>query len=141
VPRKWQTNTLGRWPPDDPLYFIDPNAIELGDLGLRHPIIRQGANATELGRRNMQRLAFDRRPPFDRLRFRRGHSLRRHHWHHRRDHENAGLASRLLLGRGGAIQSRCRRLRRRRPRPRLEQIFRVLTRSIGPLAITIIGRP
>jgi hypothetical protein len=49
------------------------------------------------------------------------------------------LASRLLLGRGGTIQSGCRRLRRRRPRPRLEQIFRVFTRSVDPLAITMIG--
>jgi hypothetical protein len=46
-------NCLGcRWL-DDPLYFIDPNPIKLGDLGLRHPVIRQGANATELRSRNM----------------------------------------------------------------------------------------
>jgi hypothetical protein len=87
----------------------------------------------------MERLAFDRRPAFDRLRFRSEHSLCRPHWHHRRNQENAGLASRLLLGRGGAIHSGCRRIQRRRPRPRLEQIFRVLTRSIDPLAITMIG--
>jgi hypothetical protein len=49
------------------------------------------------------------------------------------------LAPRLFFGRAGAVQRGCRHLQGRRPR--LEQIFRVFTRSIDPLAITMIGRP
>jgi hypothetical protein len=35
--------------PDNPLYLVDTDPIELCDLLPRHPVARQGADATELG--------------------------------------------------------------------------------------------
>jgi hypothetical protein len=37
--------------PDNPLYLVDSDPIELCDLRPRHPVGRQGADATELGDR------------------------------------------------------------------------------------------
>jgi hypothetical protein len=128
---------LGLRQSDDPLYFTDLDPVNLGDLGLRHSVVCQGTNATELGRRNVKKLAFGGGPLFDRFRFRRDNALCRLHWHHRRDHKDARLALRLFFGRAGAVQRGRQNLPRRGPRP--EQIFRVLTRSVDPLAITMIG--
>ena len=130
---------LGLRRSDYTLYFTDLDPVNLGDLGLRHAVVCQGTNATELGRRNVKSRAFDDGPLFDRFRFRRDNALCRLHWHHRRDHKDARLALRLFFGRAGAVQRGRRNLPRREPRP--EQIFRVLTRSVDPLAITMIGRP
>ena len=130
---------LGLRPSDDPLYFADLDPVNLGDLGMRHAVVCQGTNATELGWRNVERRAVGDGPSFDRLRFRRDNALCRLHWHHRRDHKDARLALRLFFGRAGAVERGRAHLQGRRPR--LEQIFRVLTRSVDPLAITVIGRP
>ena len=126
---------LGLRPSDYPLYFTDLDPINLGDLGLRHSVVCQGTNATELGRRNVKRRAFGGGPPFNWFRFRRDHGLWRRYWHHWRDHKDARLAPRLFFGRAGAVQRGRRTLPRRRPR--LEQIFRILTRSVDPFAITM----
>ena len=46
---------------DDPIYFIDNDPIELCDLCPRHPVLRQSADATELGDRYPAGLTPDRR--------------------------------------------------------------------------------
>jgi len=138
-PDSRMVGTLGLRPSYYPRYFTDLDPVNLGDLGLRHSVVCQGTNATELGSWNVKRRAFGDGPLFDRFWFRRDNALFRLHWHHRRDHKDAGLAPGLFFGRAGAVQPGRRHLPRRRLR--LEQIFRVLTRSVDPLAITMIGRP
>ena len=130
---------LGLRPSDYTLYFTDLDPVNVRDLGLRHSVVCQGTNSTELGRRNVKRPAFGGQPLSDRFLFRRDNALCCLHWHHRRDHKNARLALRLFFGRADAVQRGRWNLPRRGPRP--EQIFRVLTRSVDPLAITMIGRP
>jgi hypothetical protein len=83
--------------PDNPLYLVDCNYIELCDLRTRHPVPRQGADATELGGRYPAGLAPDRcRSPFL-LRFRSRFDPRSSHWRYRRDREDTWLPSRLVL--------------------------------------------
>src|SRR5712671_3944558 len=80
---------------EDPIYFLDSNPIELRDLGLRHPVLRQSADATKLGGRDLP-LGGRLSPYLFRLRSR--FDLRCIHRHHRRDREDTWLPSRLMLG-------------------------------------------
>jgi hypothetical protein len=83
---------------DDALYFADSNPIELRDLGLRHPVLRQSADATELGGRYPAGLAPDRRRSPYLFLFRSRFDLRCSHRRHRRDREDTWLPSRLVIG-------------------------------------------
>ena len=83
---------------DDPLDLVDTDPIALGDLRLRHPIAGQGADTPEL--RGRYRAGFPPARPLPSywLRLSRRFAFCRAHWHHRRDSEDARLASRLVLG-------------------------------------------
>jgi hypothetical protein len=83
--------------PDNPLYLVDCNYIEIGDLCPRHPVLRQGTDATELGDRYLAGLAPDHRLSPNLLRFRSRFDLRCSHRRHRRDREDTWLPSRLVL--------------------------------------------
>jgi hypothetical protein len=133
--------TLGRRLSDDPFYFTDLDPVNLRDLRPGHSVVCQGTNATELGRRDVKRRAFGGGPLFDGFWFRRSNARCRLHWHYRRDHKDARLAPRLFFVRVSAVQRGRRYLQCRRSRPRLEQIFRILTRSVEPFAITMRVRP
>jgi hypothetical protein len=118
----------------DPLDLIDADAVELGDLLWRHPIIGQGAHPTKLRGRDFLRHTPLSPRPWSRT------SLRRRrvcpcggHRDDRRNSENARLARRLDVGRRDTICPRCVRARRRLFRP--EQVFRLLPRPIDPFAI------
>jgi hypothetical protein len=50
------------WAAHDPFYFVDSNSIEFCDLLPRHPVARQGADTTGLGRRYLAGLTLDCRP-------------------------------------------------------------------------------
>src|SRR4051812_7033174 len=65
--RRFVTSTAATY---DALYLVDSHPIELRDLGLGHPILRQSADATELGGRYPAVLAPDRRRSPCLLRFR-----------------------------------------------------------------------
>ena len=79
----------------DTLYLVDSHPIELCDLLSRHPVVRQSADATELGGRDLP-LGGCLSPYLLRLRSR--FDLRCIHRHHRRDREDTWLPSRLMLG-------------------------------------------
>ena len=49
--------------PDDPVYLVDGDRIELRDLRAAHPVARQCADTTELGGRYPTGLSPDRYPP------------------------------------------------------------------------------
>jgi hypothetical protein len=85
------------WAPDNLLYLVDNDPIELCDLCPRHPVLRQSADATELGDRYLAGLTPDRRRSPYLLRFRGRLDLRGIHRHHRRDREDTRLPSRLVL--------------------------------------------
>src|SRR3984893_7580135 len=117
----------------DPLNLVDCDAIKLGDLGTRHPIIDQSAHPPEL-----RGWYFQGRAPFGPLRWRpdprRGWGARcGGHWDHRRNSENARLARWMEISRRTPIHLRRFCMRRRLPWP--EQVFRLLPRSIDPVAI------
>src|SRR5262245_66208268 len=80
--------------PDDLLYFVDTDAIKVGNLRLRHAIACQRADAPEL--RCGYRAGFAPDGPLPSCRFRLGSRfyLRRFHRHRRRDAEDSRLASR-----------------------------------------------
>jgi hypothetical protein len=119
------------WATHDPLYFVDSNSIEVCDLLPRHPVDRQGADATVLGSGYLAGL---RASPhllligwcFD---------LRCTHRHLRRDGEDTWLAPRLLLSRRRGIRGGLWRVRAYGLLPRLEQVFGVLASSVDPLTI------
>jgi hypothetical protein len=50
------------WAAHDPRYFVDSNSIEVCDLLPRHPVGRQGADATVLGSGYLAGLTPDCRP-------------------------------------------------------------------------------
>ena len=81
----------------DTVYFADSNSIELRDLGVRHPVVRQSADATELGARYIAVIAPGHCRSRYLLRFRSRFGFRRFDRRHRRDREDTWLPSRLRL--------------------------------------------
>ena len=126
--------------PDDPLYFVDTDAIKLGDLRLCHAIARQRADAPELRCGYRAGFAPDCPPPSCRFRLGRRFYLCRFHWRRRQDAEDTRLASRLRFGgRDGVFGRRCR-VDRPGLRPRLKQVFRIFSRSVDLFAINVSVR-
>ena len=82
---------------NDLLYLVDGDPIELRDLDLRQPVVRQGADATELGGRYLAGLAPDRRRSPYLLRCRSRLDLRCIHRRHRPDREDTRLPLRVVL--------------------------------------------
>jgi hypothetical protein len=123
------------WATHDPLYFVDSNSIEFCDLLLRHPVARQGADATVLGSRYLAGLMPDRRPLPYLLLIGWCFDLRCTRRHLRRDRKDAWLAPRLVLSRRHGIRDGCWRVRAYGLLPRLKQVFSVLASSVDPLTI------
>jgi hypothetical protein len=65
----------------DPIYLVDSDPINLCDLRPRHPISRQGTDATKLGGRYLAGLALGGRLSPYLFRFRSRFELRRSHRH------------------------------------------------------------
>src|SRR5262249_20305628 len=125
---------------DDALYLSDSNSIEFCDLLLRHPVVRQGPDAAELGGRDLTGLTPDRRPPPYRFRFGRRFDPRRANRPLRRDRKDAWLEPRLVLSRrwdiwGGSLHVCTYGLL-----TRLEEVFGDLAGSADPFAIITSGR-
>jgi hypothetical protein len=127
-------------PSNDPIYFADCHFIEIGYLRLRHPVVRQGAHSTELGGRYLAGLALDGRPSPYHRRFRGRFDLRCSHRSHRWDCEDTWLPSRLVLSRRSIIRGRCWCVSTCDPLRWLEQIFRILARSVDPFTIVVSAR-
>jgi hypothetical protein len=123
------------WATHDPLYFVDSNSIEFCDLLPRHPVARQGADATVLGSGYLAGLTLDRRPSPYRFRFGGYFDLGCTNRPLRRDCEDTWLAPRLLLSRRRGIREGCWRVRTYGLLPRLEQVFSDLASSVDPLTI------
>jgi hypothetical protein len=123
--------------PDDPLYLVDADPIEFGDFRLRHSVVRQGADPTELRGRYHAGAAPDRPPSSRRLWLGWRLVSRGAHRHHRRNSENARLASRFVFGGEDRVRSRYRGLSGPGLWPRLKQVFRVSTRSVDLFAIIL----
>jgi hypothetical protein len=126
--------------PDDPLYLVDTDPIQLGDLRLRHPIARQGTHASELRGWYRAGVAPDRPLPSYRFWLDRPFYHWRFHWHRRRDSENTRLALRFGRGeRDGVLGGRCR-IGRPGLRSRLKQVFCVSARPVDLFSISISAR-
>jgi hypothetical protein len=123
------------WAARDPLYFIDSNSIDLCNLLPRHPVARQGADATVLGSRYLAGLMPDRRPPPYLLLIGWCFDLRCTHRHLRRDCEDPWLAPGLLLSRRRGICGGCWRVSTYGLLTWLEQVFSELANSVDPLTI------
>src|SRR3984893_12458399 len=123
------------WATYDSLYFVDSNSIEVCDLLPRHPVARQGADATVLGSGYLAGLTPDRRPSPHLLLIGWFFDLRCTRRHLRRDGEDTWWAPRLLLSRRRAIRGGCWRVRAYGFLPRLKQFFGVLASSVDPLTI------
>jgi hypothetical protein len=123
------------WAAHDPLYFVDGNPIEVCNLLPRHPVARQGADATVLGSRYHAGLTSDDRTSLYRLRFGGRLDLRFERWRPRRDCEDTWLAPMMLFSRRRGIRGGCWRVRTHGFLPRLEQVFSVLASSVDPLTI------
>ena len=121
--------------PDDPFCFVDTDAIKLGDLCLRHAIARQRADMPELRCGYRAGFAPDRLPPSCRFRPGWRFYLCRFHWYRRQNSEDTRLAPRLQLGGRDAVFGRPCRVERPGVRPRLKQVFRILSRSIDLFTI------
>jgi hypothetical protein len=128
--------------PNDPLYFLDADAIKLGDLRLRHAIARQRADAPELRCGYPAGCAPECPPQSCRLRLGRRFYLCRFHGRRRQGAEDTWLASRLRLGGWDGVFGRGCRVDRPGLRPRLKQVFRILSRSVDLFAINAsVRRP
>jgi hypothetical protein len=114
----------------DPLYLVDSNSIELCSLLSRHPVARQGADATVLGSRYLAGLAPDRRPLPYLLLISWYFDVRCTRRHLRRDCEDTWLAPRMLLSRRRGIRRGCWRVRMFGL-----QVFSILASSVDPLTI------
>ena len=123
------------WATHDPFYFVDSNPIEVCNLLPRHPVARQGADATVLGSGYLAGLMPDRRPSLYWLRFGGRLDLCCTRQHLRRDGEDTWLAPRLLLSRRRGIRGGYWRVRTYGLLPRLKQVFSVLASSVDPLTI------
>jgi hypothetical protein len=121
--------------PDDPFYFVDTDAIKLGDLRLRHAIARQRADTPELRCGYRAGFAPGRLPPSCRFRPGRLFYLCRFHWYRRQNSEDTRLAPRLRLGGWNGVFGRRCRVDRPGVRPRLKQVFRILSRSVDLFTI------
>ena len=120
---------------DDPLYFVDSNCVEFCDLLARHPVARQGADATVLGSGYLAGLTPDRRPSPYLLLIGWCFDLRCTRRHLRRDGEDTWLAPGLLLSRRRGICGGCWRVCTYGLLTWLEQVFSVLASSVDPLTI------
>jgi hypothetical protein len=89
-------NASVTWAAHYPLYFVDSNCVELCNLLPRHPVARQGADATVLGSGYLADLTPDRRPSPYLLLIGWCFDIRCTRRHLRRDCEDTWLA-RLLL--------------------------------------------
>jgi len=123
------------WAAHDPLYFVDSDSIEVCDLLPRHPVVRQGADATVLGSGYLAGLMPDRRPSPHLLLIGWFFDLRCTRRHLRWDGEDTWLAPRLLLSRRRGIRGGCWRVRAYGLLLRLEQVFGVLASSVDPLTV------
>jgi len=123
------------WADHDPLYFVDSNSIELCNLVLRHPVVRQRPDATELGGRNVTALTPDRSPTPYRFRFGGRFDLRRANRPLRQDRKDAWLAPRLVLRRRCEIGGGRRHVCTCGLLARLEKVFGALANSADPFAI------
>ena len=135
VSRRVDTSASVTWTTHDPLYFVDSNPIEVCNLLPRHPVARQGADATVLGSGYLAGLMPDRRPSLYRLRFGGRLDLCCTRRHLRRDGEDTWLAPRLLFSRRRGIRGGLRRVRAYGLLPRLEQVFSDLASPVDPLTI------
>jgi hypothetical protein len=123
------------WATHDPLYFVDSNSIEVCDLLPRHPVARQGADATVLGSGYLASLTPDRRPSPYLLLNGFCFDLRFAHRDLRRNREDTWLAPGLLLSRRRGIRGGCWRVRMQGLPLRLKQVFSDLASSVDPLTI------
>ena len=98
-------------PADDTLDLVDSNPVVFCDLLPRHPVARQGVDATVLGSGYLAGLTPDCRPSPDLLLIGRCFDLRCTCRHLRLDCEDTRLAPRLLLSRRCGIRGGCWRVR------------------------------
>src|SRR5262249_13209446 len=106
--------------PNDPFYFVDTDAIKLGDLRLRHAVARQRADAPELGWRYRAGFTTDRPPPSCRFRLGRGFYPGHFRCRRRQDSEYTWLTSRWRLAGRDGVLGRGYRVDRPGLRPRLK---------------------
>jgi len=122
-------------PADDTLDLVDSNPVVFCDLLPRHPVARQGADATVLGSGYLAGLMPDCRPSPYLLLIGRCFDLRCTCRHLRLDCEDTRLAPRLLLSRRCGVRSGYWRVPTYGLLPRLKEVFRVLASSVDPLTI------
>ena len=122
-------------PADDTLDLVDSNPVVFCDLLPRHPVARQGADATVLGSGYLAGLMPDCRPSPYLLLIGRCFDFRCTCRHLRLDCEDTRLAPRLLLSRRCGVRSGYWRVPTYGLLPRLKEVFRVLASSVDPLTI------
>ena len=120
---------------DGALYHFDSNPVEFCDLLLRHPVVRQGPDTTELGGRDLTALTPNRGLAPYRFRLGGRFDFRRANRPLRRDRKNAWLAPRLVLRRRCDIGAGRRHVCTCSLLTRLEKVFGDLANSVDPLTI------
>jgi hypothetical protein len=125
------------WATHDPLYLVDSNSIEVCNLLPRHPVARQGADATVLGSGYLVGLTPDHRPSPHLLLLLIGwcFDLRCIGRHLRRDCEDTWRAPRLVLSRRYDIRGERQHVCTYGLLTRFEQVFGGLASSADPFAI------